>query len=92
MISREVQLKQRPEGMPTNDDFQIVEATVADPGDGEVQVRNVCMSVDPYMRGRMVDRKSYTPPFQLGETLTGGAIGQVVASKSRGNCTFRSSL
>ena len=82
MISREVQLKQRPQGMPTSNDFQIVEATVPDPGDGEVQIRNVCMSVDPYMRGRMVDRKSYTPPFQLGETLTGGAVGQVTASGS----------
>lgn len=82
MISREVQLKQRPQGMPVREDFTIVEANVAEPGDNEVQVRNVCMSVDPYMRGRMVDRKSYTPPFQLGETLTGGAIGRVTASGS----------
>jgi len=84
MISREVQLKQRPSGMPSADDFTIVETEVADPQDNEVQVVNVCMSVDPYMRGRMVDRKSYTPPFQLGETLTGGAIGQVAASRAAG--------
>ncbi len=82
MISREVQLKQRPEGMPSTDDFITVEADVAEPGENEVLVRNVCMSVDPYMRGRMVDRKSYTPPFALGETLTGGAVGQVVKSNS----------
>ena len=69
MISREVQLKQRPEGMPAENDFMLVEAEVAEPADNEVTVRNVSMSVDPYMRGRMVDRKSYTPPFQLGETL-----------------------
>ncbi len=81
MISREVQLEQRPVGMPAAGDFKVVEAQVPEPADGQVQVRNVCMSVDPYMRGRMIDRKSYTPPFQLGETLTGGAIGQVVASK-----------
>jgi NADPH-dependent curcumin reductase CurA len=84
MISREVALKQRPVGLPTVNDFEIREQQVSAPGQNEVQVRNVCMSVDPYMRGRMVDRKSYTPPFQLGETLTGGAIGQVVASNAPG--------
>ena len=65
MESRDVALKQRPVGMPTRDDFEIVRNTVPEPGDGEVTVRNVCMSVDPYMRGRMVDRKSYVPPFQV---------------------------
>ena len=79
--SREVQLKRRPVGLPKADDFQIVEVDVGAPGAGEVLVKNVCMSVDPYMRGRMVDRKSYVPPFQLGETMTGGAIGRVVESK-----------
>jgi NADPH-dependent curcumin reductase CurA len=81
MISREVQLKQRPQGIPKNDDFSTIEVTVPEPADNQVTVRNVCMSVDPYMRGRMVDRKSYTPPFQIGETLTGGAVGQVTASR-----------
>jgi NADPH-dependent curcumin reductase CurA len=80
MHSRDVQLKRRPIGLPSQDDFQVVSVDVPDPQNGEVQVRNLCMSVDPYMRGRMVDRKSYVPPFQIGETLTGGAIGQVVAS------------
>ncbi len=79
--SREVQLKRRPAGMPQPDDFQIAEIDVAAPVAGEVLVKNVCMSVDPYMRGRMVDRKSYVPPFQLGATMTGGAIGRVVESK-----------
>lgn len=51
------------------------------PAEGEIQVSNVCMSVDPYMRGRMVDRKSYVPPFQIGAVLTGGCIGQVTASQ-----------
>ncbi len=79
--SREVQLKRRPVGLPQPDDFQIVEVDVGAPGAGEVLVKNVCMSVDPYMRGRMVDRKSYVPPFQLGATMNGGAIGRVIESK-----------
>ncbi|MEQ8859911.1 MAG: NADP-dependent oxidoreductase [Pseudomonadales bacterium] len=81
MKSTDVQLKRRPDGMPTPDDFQLVEVDVPAPGQGEVQVQNLCMSVDPYMRGRMVDRKSYVPPFQIGETLTGGAVGRIVASE-----------
>ena len=84
MESREIRLRERPVGMPTDDDFDLATVSVPDPGDGEVTVRNVVMSVDPYMRGRMMDRKSYVPPFQIGEALTGGAIGQVVASKSDG--------
>ena len=79
--SREVQLAKRPVGMPAEDDFQVIEAAVNAPTSGQIQVRNLCMSVDPYMRGRMVDRKSYVPPFQIGETLTGGAIGVVEASE-----------
>ncbi len=80
MNSRAVVLQERPVGMPKPDDFAIITETVPDPGEGEIQVQNVCMSVDPYMRGRMVDRKSYVPPFQIGEVLTGGAIGRVVKS------------
>jgi NADPH-dependent curcumin reductase CurA len=66
--------------MPVADDFELATVDVAEPSNGEVTVQNVCMSVDPYMRGRMVDRKSYTPPFAVGEVLTGGAVGRVVAS------------
>ena len=80
MKSREVVLARRPVGMPTADDFAIREVDVPDPAAGEVAIRNVCMSVDPYMRGRMIDRKSYTPPFAVGETLNGGAIGRVAHS------------
>ena len=76
----EIRLKSRPEGMPTEANFEYVEAAVREPKDGEVLVRNVWMSVDPYMRGRMVDRASYVPPFQIGEALTGGTIGQVIAA------------
>jgi NADPH-dependent curcumin reductase CurA len=79
-ISREVRLKSRPEGMPTRDNFEIATVQLADPGPGEVQVKNLWMTVDPYMRGRMNDVKSYSPPFQIGEALQGGAIGQVTVS------------
>ena len=80
MLSRAVSLKKRPLGMPSAEDFQFTELDVPDPGEGEVLVENLCMSVDPYMRGRMIDRKSYVPPFQIGEVLTGGAIGRVTRS------------
>jgi NADPH-dependent curcumin reductase CurA len=80
ITSREIHLKRRPVGMPAEDDFEMVEVELAPPGDGQVLVRNHYMSVDPYMRGRMVDRKSYTPPFQLGAVLQGGAVGEVVES------------
>src|SRR5579863_826961 len=80
--SREIRLKTRPVGMPTPDNFELAETTVSPPKAGEILVRNVFMSVDPYMRGRMVDRESYTPPFQIGEALSGGAVGQVVQSNN----------
>ena len=68
--------------MPQPTDFALVEVDVPEPGDGEVLIRNAFMSVDPYMRGRMNDVKSYVPPFQLGEALNGGAVGQIVASRN----------
>src|SRR5580765_4861841 len=78
----EIRLKSRPNGMPDPANFDLVTVDVPDPGPGQVLVRNSYMTVDPYMRGRMVDRKSYVPPFQIGEALTGGAIGQVVTSNN----------
>ncbi|MEO0981732.1 MAG: NADP-dependent oxidoreductase [Pseudomonadota bacterium] len=78
--SRDWTLKTRPVGEPKASDFELVERDVPAPADGQIQVKNSWMSVDPYMRGRMMDRESYVPPFQLGESLQGGAIGQVVAS------------
>ncbi|MET0295056.1 MAG: NADP-dependent oxidoreductase [Phenylobacterium sp.] len=77
---REVHLKSRPQGLPRAENFEIVSRDLPDPGPGEVQVRNSWMTVDPYMRGRMNDGPSYVPPFRLGEAMTGGAIGEVVAS------------
>lgn len=78
--SREVRLKSRPVGTPVADNFETVTVNLPDPGPGEVQVKNSWMTVDPYMRGRMNDVKSYSPPFQLGEAMQGGAVGEVVAS------------
>ena len=78
--SREIRLKSRPVGLPGADNFELATVELAAPGPGEVQVRNSWMTVDPYMRGRMNDVKSYTPPFALGEVLQGGAVGQVTAS------------
>jgi len=78
--SREVRLKSRPEGMPRPENFEVGSVELPAPGPGEVQVKNLYMSVDPYMRGRMYDRPSYVPPFQIGEALQGGAVGEVVAS------------
>ena len=80
--SREIRLASRPSGAPVPSDFELAEVDVPDPGDGEVVVRNAFVSVDPYMRGRMNDTRSYVPPFALGEPLTGGAVGQVVASRN----------
>lgn len=82
--SREIQLAARPVGEPTPEDFRLAEVEVPDPGPGEVLVRNTYMSVDPYMRGRMNDVKSYVPPFALGEPMQGGAVGEVVASNAEG--------
>src|SRR5882672_550348 len=80
--NHEIRLKSRPEGLPTSDNFELAETAVPNPGAGQVLVRNSYISVDPYMRGRMVARKSYVPPFQIGEALTGHAVGQVVASNA----------
>ena len=80
--SREIHLASRPQGWPTPDNFRTVEVDLPDPGSGEVLVRNTVMSVDPYMRGRMNDVKSYVPPFALDAPLDGGAVGEVVASGS----------
>lgn len=84
--NREIRLKARPSGLPVASDFELAETQVPDPAPGQVLVENLFMSVDPYMRGRMIDRPSYVPPFQVGEVLSGGAVGKVVASN--GNSRF----
>ncbi|MFF5172119.1 NADP-dependent oxidoreductase [Micromonospora sp. NPDC000089] len=82
--NREIHLASRPQGWPTADNFRLVETEVPTPGPGQIVVRNQFMSVDPYMRGRMNDVKSYVPPFAIDAPLDGGAIGEVVASEADG--------
>ena len=82
--SREIRLASRPKGEPTDETFALATASVGAPQDGEVLVHNTLMSVEPYMRGRMNDVRSYVPPFALGEPLSGAAIGTVVRSKAAG--------
>jgi len=77
-------LKSRPDGLPSKDNFELRETPLAQLGEGMVRVRNRWLSVDPYMRGRMNDVKSYVPPFQLGQPMEGGAIGEVVESNADG--------
>jgi NADPH-dependent curcumin reductase CurA len=79
--SREIRLASRPQGEPTDANFTLATADVGPPGEGDVLVRNVLISLEPYMRGRMNDSKSYVPPFALGEPLSGAAVGTVIASR-----------
>ena len=76
----EVRLAARPEGWPTVENFSVVQAEPPAVRTGQVLIRNLVMSVDPYMRGRMNDVKSYVPPYALGAAMDGGAVGEVVAS------------
>lgn len=81
---REVRLASRPVGWPTPANFELVTSEIPELGDGQIRVRNVMMSVDPYMRGRMSDAKSYAAPFELNEAMTGGAVGVVEESRADG--------
>ena len=84
MKSREVRLARRPRGEPVPEDFELAEVELPAPGEGRLLVRNLFMSVDPYMRGRMNDAPSYVPPYELGEVMYGGAVGQVVSGDEAG--------
>jgi hypothetical protein len=83
-MPRQIVLASRPAGWPTADNFELTEEDLPALADGEIRVRNLFMSVDPYMRGRMNDVKSYVPPFRLGEPLEGGAVGEVTESRAPG--------
>ncbi len=80
--STQIQLASRPKGAPTHENFRSVQEDLPDLQPGEVRVQNKFISVDPYMRGRMNDAKSYVPPFQLDEAMTGAAVGLVTESSS----------
>ncbi len=82
VTSREIHLISRPRGIPTRDNFSMVRTEIAPLRDDEILVRNQVISVDPYMRGRMNEGKSYVPPYPLGKPLEGAAIGEVMQSRS----------
>jgi NADPH-dependent curcumin reductase CurA len=77
-------LVNRPDGLPQSSDFELKTFDLPPLADGFVRVRNLWLSVDPYMRGRMNESKSYIPPFQLGEPMDGGAVGEVIESRADG--------
>ena len=83
ITSREIRLVSRPKGMPNADNFALVRTELEPLQDQQVLVRNLFMSVDPYMRGRMNEGKSYVPPFEIGKPLEGGAVGEVVESRAK---------
>src|SRR6188472_582280 len=81
-MNRQIHLVSRPQGEPTPDNFRLVEAEVPPLADGQVLVRHHFLSLDPYMRGRMNDAKSYAVPQPLGQVMGGGTVGEVVESRS----------
>src|SRR5262249_32637724 len=80
--NREIRLVARPQGTPDASLFEMAETPLPEPAEGQVLIRNAFISVDPYMRGRMNDARSYAAPFTLGEAMTGGAVGRISASRN----------
>jgi hypothetical protein len=80
-MNRQITLAARPTGFPKESDFRLIESPTPEPGPGEALVRTLYLSVDPYMRGRMNDAKSYARPTQIGEVMVGGTVGRVEQSK-----------
>ena len=78
--NRQIVLAERPHGEPTDSSFRMIETSIPDPGAGEMLLRTVYLSLDPYMRGRMSDEPSYAAPVQIGEVMVGGTVSRVVAS------------
>lgn len=83
-INRRILLNSRPGGEPGPDNFRLEETSVPEPGDGEVLIRGIYLSLDPYMRGRMREGKSYVPPTPVGDVMTGEVVGEVVTSNDPG--------
>ena len=83
-VSREIRLVSHPSGFPGEDLFEVAETPIPDPAEGQLLIRNAYFSVDPYMRPRTGDARSYVAPFTLGEAITGGAVGRVAVSRHSG--------
>jgi len=81
-VNRQITLAARPQGVPKESDFQLIEAPIPTPGAGEVLLKSIYLSLDPYMRGRMNDAKSYARPVGIGEVMEGGVVAQVIASNN----------
>ncbi len=82
MQNKEIRFSSRPTGLPTPENFQIIASEVSQPNEGEVLVRTLYISVDPYLRGRMREGRSYVPPFEIGEVIRSGLVGEVVESRA----------
>ena len=82
--NKEIRFVNRPTGIPTEDTFQLAESFLNDPAEGEIVVRTKFISVDPYLRGRMREGRSYVEPFKLGQVIESGLVGEVVESRSKG--------
>src|SRR5437763_16207065 len=80
--NRQIRLKSRPNGKPSADNFELADAPIPEPRDGEVLRRTIYLSLDPYMRGRMSDAQSYAAPVQIGEVMGGHTVSQVVESRN----------
>ena len=87
MQNKEIRFSSRPTGLPTSQNFQFVDSEVPQPNDGEVLVRTLYISVDPYLRGRMREGRSYVAPFEIGDVITSGVVGQVAESRAQGFAT-----
>src|SRR5262245_46709257 len=81
-VAREIRLVARPRGFPDEELFEVAETFIPDPADGQLLIRNAYFSVDPYMRPRMNDVRSYVAPYTLGEAMPGGAVGRVASSRN----------
>ena len=82
--NRQVLLKRRPSGAPTTRDFDIADGPIPDPGEGEVLVRGIYLSLDPYMRGRISGARSYAKPVDIGAVIEGRVVGQIARSRDAG--------
>ena len=80
-VNRQVLLKSRPEGAPSLDNFELTQSPIPEPSEGEMLMRILYLSLDPYMRGRMSDTKSYARPAAIGQPMVGGTVGEIVKSR-----------
>src|ERR1700732_5282151 len=81
-VNRQILLKSRPDGAPSLDNFELAEGPIPEPGDGQVLMRILYLSLDPYMRGRMSAAKSYAKPADIGQPMVGGTVGEIVKSRN----------